>query len=342
MFQSSKLALTASGAVITAALLLAPGFSAAQPQSKPMAKPQGYAEGIYADYSVATGNKLLFEVETIEQGRLDSLGNAPLSSLVSTPDHRFESADSGLEISSLSLVQKAVAEYGTHDLEFTAADFSEAGYPASEGVYRKLQVASAIDDYLLDHQALELCWPKQGHCVLVDPAVIFIDSIVNNHRRLQAEGFGMKVFESRGAQKAGCGLASNPGLTDRNHYWGSFPVRYTNALGWTLVEKNLGSQQSGIRCNSSCQPAPYGYSNSSSCWGTGGWTCACDNKFGYGSTGSSGKWISETRCTHRWVQSAKASGSVHNQGSLSVDITWTLGGGVDSNGGQISDTCGYF
>ncbi len=342
MSQSTKLALSASGALFAAALLLAPGFSQAQPPSKPIAKPQGYAEGIYAGYSVATGNKLLFEVETLEQGRLDALRGLTFGEVITAPEHRFESADSGLEITSLGLVQKAAADYGTHDLEFTTEDLAKAGYPTSQGVYRKLQVASAIDDHLLDHQALELCWPKQGHCVLVDPAVIFIDSIVNNHRRLAAEGFGLKVFESHDAQKAGCGLASNPSITNRNHYWGSYTVQYTNVFGGVLVEKNLGSQQSGMRCNSSCQPAPYGYSNSSSCWGTGGWTCACDNKFGYGSTGSSGKWISETRCTHRWVQSAKASGSVHNQGSLSVDITWTLGGGVDANGGQISDTCGYF
>lgn len=42
------------------------------------------------------------------------------------------------------------------------------------------------------------------------------------------------------------------------------------------------------------------------------------------------------------VQSAVASATVENQGSVSVDITWTQGGGVDARGGRMTDSCGYF
>ncbi len=81
---------------------------------------------------------------------------------------------------------------------------------------------------------------------------------------------------------------------------------------------------------------------SSSCQGYLGWSCSCDNDFGYGSTGGTGKWIAETKCTHKFAFSANASASVSNLGSASVTVNWSLDGTPDGNGGYYMDTCGYF
>ncbi len=119
-------------------------------------------------------------------------------------------------------------------------------------------------------------------------------------------------------------------------------MQYKNVFGMTLVQKDMGAQKAGIRCDASCRPAPYGTSYASSAWGTLGWNAACDNDFGYGSSGGSGKWISETKCTHKWAGSATANASVTDIGSLSVAIQWSVDGGVDQNGGQVIDTCGFY
>lgn len=330
------------GVALVASVLVLPALAGAEAPTKPAAH-AGYAEGLYADYSAASDQTILFEVETLERGRLARLGDATFGELIEVPGHRIDASESGLAITNLALTKNAAEGHGTHDLGFTAADLAEVGYPVEMGMFRTLQVGVALGDEILTHEAMELCWPKLGHCYVIDPVIVFLDSIVRENRRLQAEGWGMKIMTSRSLDaKASCGLSSNPSRTDISYYWGGYTRWYENIYGQTLVSKSLGSQKSGIRCNSSCGPAPYGYSNSSSCWGTLGWTCACDNAFGVGTTGGTGKWIAETRCTHKFTFSATASASVTNYGSASVDIDWTLGGGVDGNGGQIVDTCGYF
>jgi hypothetical protein len=113
-------------------------------------------------------------------------------------------------------------------------------------------------------------------------------------------------------------------------------------LGGTLVRKVLGGQQCGVRCDAYCRPSPYGYSYASSCQGYLGWSCRCDNQFAYGRTGGTGKYISQTKCTHRYALSAAASASVSNLGSASVSVNWTIAGTPDSNGGQYMDTCGWY
>lgn len=329
------------GAALLASILVLPALADAKAPFKPLQT--GYAEGLYADYAAASDHTILFEIETLERGRLAELGGTSFGELISVPGHRIDASESGLAITNLALTKNAAEGHGAHDLGFTPADLEEVGYPVEMGTFRKLQVGVSLGDEILTHQAIELCWQEIDHCYVVDPVIVFLDSIVQENRRLRAEGWGPKVLVDRSATtKASCGLASSPSHIGISYTWGAYTRTYKNVYGMTLVTKNLGSQQSAIRCNSSCDPAPYGYSNSSSCSGTLGWTCACDNAFGVGITGSTGKWIAETRCTHKFTFSAKASASVTNYGSASVDINWTLGGGVDGNGGQIVDSCGYF
>jgi len=298
-----------------------------------------HAEGIYAEFTAATAEAIEFEVFTVESGSLGQIGGTPFGDLLAVPSFRVSVDEAGIDYRNPKFFEPEAANYGLHDMAFTVEDFVAVGYPVEMGRYRRLTVSAGIAGDWRNYEALELCWPELNHCTLVDPVVTFVESMVHTRLRLIVEGWGPKVDASPSPDKAVCRLSGHSWTNNYAFNWGGYWREYYNALGQTLVHKDLGAQQAGLRCNSSCYPAPYGYSYSSSCWGTLGWTCACDNKFGYGTTGTTGKWIAETKCTHSWVQSAKASASVQNQGSASVDITWTLGGGVDANGGQILDTC---
>lgn len=328
-----------------------------QVQAAPVAKPASrapavgaYAEGIYAEYATGAGDRLLFEVETLASGRLAEIAGTPFGQLITVPGHLVVASQFGTQIRDPQFVTPATKGAEHSDLEATVAGFEEVGYPIDLGRYRRLQVGVAMAGEIREHQALEFCWSSLGHCVVLDPVVVFLDSMVQNRLRLSAEGWGPRLVMRRPEEgviqhKATCGLASNPSKTDVYYYWGAYWVEYRNIFGMTLVHKDMGAQKAGIRCNASCMPDPYGYSNASSCWGTLGWTCACDNDFGYGTGGPggrSGKFMAETKCTHQWVLQAKASASVTGLGSIDVDIDWTVEGGVDANGGEIIDTCGWY
>ena len=229
-----------------------------------------------------------------------------------------------------------------HQLTATVEGFDKVGYPVQQGQYRLLEIGVGLGTETTTHEALEFCWPKQGHCVVLDPAVTFLDTMVQNRRRLQAEGWNVKIKLNPVTSKSTCQLASHRGYIGITYTWGAYTVTYKDIFGVTLVQKSLGGQQSGLRCDSSCHPAPYGYSNSSSCYGNLGYTCACGNAFGSGNTGGTGKSISETKCTHQLFTASQASVSIKDNFTASVSLNWTVNGGVDSNGGSFLDTCGFF
>jgi hypothetical protein len=315
---------------------------------------RGYAESTYAEYAAGTGNQIAFDVKTLTTGSLTQIANIPFGQLVATTDHLVDADQVGTELRAPRFVAPYTQGFDVFmasELKNTAMGFETvAGHPVKLGVYRKLEVSTTIGSETRQHEALEFCWASLGHCVVVDPTVMFMDSMVKNRRRLVSQGWGPKVVEEpRTVAPSGemgttavCGLASNPATTNKVSNWGGYWIEYYNAFGGVLIRKDLGAQQSGIRCNTSCAPSPYGYSYASSCQGFLGWSCDCDNKFGYGTTGGTGKWIAESKCTHKYAFAANASASVSNLGSASVTINWSLDGTPDGNGGQMMDTCGYY
>ncbi|MBZ4420723.1 hypothetical protein [Myxococcus sp. RHSTA-1-4] len=334
--------------------LLAFGAGTAQAAGN-KAENRGYAESLYAEYAAGAGGRVAFDVETLASGPLKQVANVPFGELVKATDFMVDADQVGTEVRA----PRFVAPYATRgydvymasELRNTPAGFETvAGYPITAGTWRKLEVSTTIGSETRRHEALEFCWASLGHCTVLDPTVVFMESTAKNRTRLMAEGWGPKVAEEKRpvaqgdepVSLAACGLASNPAYIGKSLTWGAWTQTYYNIYGGTLVRKSLGGQQSGVRCNSSCQPAPFGYSNVSSCQGFLGWSCSCDNDFGYGATGTTGKWIAETKCTHKFAFSASASASVSNYGSASVSINWTMDGTPDGNGGYYMDTCGYF
>ncbi len=315
---------------------------------------RGYAEGMYAEYAAGTGNQISFDVKTLAKGSMTQIAETPFGELLATSNYLVAADQVGTELRAPRFVAPHTLGFDVFmasELKNTAMGFETvASRPVNQGVYRKLAVSATIGSETKQHEALEFCWASANYCTVLDPTVMFMESMTQNRMRLAAQGWGPKDVEEPGAAApsgemgttAVCGLASSPSTTNKSRTWYGYTIEYKNVFGGVLVRKVMGAQQSGIRCSTSCAPSPYGYSYASSCQGFLGWSCDCDNDFGYGTTGGTGKWIAESKCTHKYAFTADASGSVSNLGSASVSINWSLDGTPDSNGGQMMDTCGYY
>lgn len=327
------------------------GFAQAAP-----AAPQigNYAEGLYAEYAAGTGGKISFQIATVDSGSLTSLQGTSFSSLLTVPPYRIETSDHGTELRNPQFVTPLVASYALHDMGYSVDKFQQVGYPLSDGTYRRLNVTASIGGDTRQHQAMEFCWAQQKHCSVLDPVVVFLQSKVDNRLRLAASGWGPRVSPIMNNQAADqkvsqdkqiyatCGLASHHNWIGETITWKAYTVTYSDIFGITLVTKHLGLQQYGMSCDASCRPAPYSRSDSSSASGTLGWTTACARTGGAsGITSRTSREIAETKCTHEWAAQASASVTIEGSGA-SISASWKLGGGVDSNGGELTDTCSYF
>jgi hypothetical protein len=310
-----------------------------------------YAESMYAEYAAGANGQVIFEVSTREKNWQNTIADVPFQQLVGTPSYLISGEQVGLDVQNVRFVAPTESDgfdsFLVTELQNTVRGFEAQGFSLASGQYRTLRVRATIGGQRREHQAVEFCWFAQNHCTLFDPTVMFLDSIAENRINLAAQG--REVIEEEESSASGemgaaarCGLASNPSAISKSLTWAGRTVYYRNALGHTLVRKTLGGQQSGLRCDASCRPQPFGYSYASSCAGFLGWSCACDYKHAYGKSTTTGKWISNTRCTHKYAFAAKAAASVSNLGSLSVAISWYLDGTPDANGGSFTDTCGWF
>lgn len=320
---------------------------AASLRAAPPPMPAGYADGIYSDYSSAAGQKVSFELRTLQSGRLEQLAGKSFGDILGTPRYRVEADEDRLRLRNGKFTDD-LGKFDRSELDGGVEGFEVVGLPINLGSYRKLAVKVSIDGRTRKHEAIELCWAELDHCVVYDPSIVFLDSIVNNRRLAKAVGYGPRMQMQERPQQLGdvgplaaCGLASNPNYISKSLTWASWTQRYKNIYGMTLVTKNLGGQQSGLRCNASCSPAPFGYSNSSSGSGTLGYNVDCGNLYNYGNTGRTGRWVAETKCAHRFAGTATANVTRNGSGS-GVSLAWDTNGGIDSNGGYFTDTCGYF
>ena len=330
-------------------LAIAASCVAASTFAAPLAKRADYAEKIYSEYAASADDKVSFDLNVVAHGKLKDLAGKKFADIISAPQRKLTATDNGFVTSSHAF-QNVVANSAELDvLSKTVADFEAVGYPVAEGNYRVLDVITTVGRDVSSHKAIEFCWKSQFHCVLLDPSIEFIDSIANNRIQLMAKGAGPTVTTVASGATAGvqgitgvCGLASNHAIKQRTVTYGARNLKYKNIFGGTLVNKDLGGQQSGVSCDTSCKPKPYGYSNVSSAQGYLGWRTACANNSGLGITGTTAKFIGKTMCTHQYAVAASASITVLNYGTAGVDLKVDVGGSVDANGGSVYESCGYF
>ncbi len=331
--------------LVTLASTFVIGTSLAQAVAAP--KIDNYAEGLYAEFAAGTGGKISFQLSTIDSGPMTSLQGIAFSGLLSVPPYRVETSDHGTELLNPQFIVPETPSYNLHDMASSVDGFQTAGYPVADGSYRRLSVTGTIGSESRHWEAMEFCWTGLGHCAVLDPVVVFLQSKVENRLRLAADGWGPQLTPSGEGQgvvtPAGkCGLSSHHNWIGETITWKAYTVTYKDVFGLTLVTKHLGEQQYGTSCDVHCNPAPFSRSDSSSANGTAGWTTACARTGGAtGHTGRTSRSIGETKCTHKWVEHASASVTIKGSGG-SISADWTLGGGVDSNGGVYTDTCGYF
>lgn len=332
---------------VLAAAVLATLGSAAALSAQQQADGRGrYAEGVYADFATASDTLVSFEVRTVSSGPMKRLEGRSFADLVGEPSYRLGFDETRASRIMAPAFQAVPAQIDRSELDGGVEGFDVVGLPVDRGTYRVLNVRTTMGNETREHRSLEFCWKAQDHCVVYDPQIEFLDSVVNNYRSAKAEGYGPRIQEQAASTdgistQAVCRLASNINIIGRSLTWSARTVTYKNIYGMTLVSKSLGGQQVGITCNSSCYPAMYGYSNASSAWGTLGYNTDCGWRHGTGTTGRKGKSVSEGKCTHSFAGTARADVTLKGTGS-GIYLEWSTNGGVDGSGGALTDTCGYF
>jgi hypothetical protein len=308
------------------------------------------AERAYGEYALAASGRIQFQLTTLRTGALREIAERTANDVVGVPQKWVRLQQRGTEI--VDLVRE---DRNPDDDEWSApvrlAEFARLGRPVATATYRLLAVRTTLDGTTSEHRALEVCFQDAESCLVLDPVILQLSAFVESRQELKAQGWAatqgsrpvIEVGEF-GAQARRCTLNSHP-ASDR--IWITYPAwtqRYKNVFGMTLITKSLGGQQAGIACyvsGSSCRSSGFGYSNSSSCSSTLGYSCACKNTGNQtgSSTASTRSW-SETKCTHKFIGSASVSWTRNGSGS-GFSIQWDTNGSVDSNGGQIYNACSW-
>ncbi len=310
----------------------------------------GYAEELYQDFAQAAHGQVKVSLQELRHGDLSAYADQKAALFTGVPLYTITAASSALEIESLSFNDVNMKSLYLADLDTNLRDFDEAGFPLSGGQFRQFEVSIAIGKDARTHQAVEFCWADQGHCVVFDPNIEFLDSLVNGQRERRAQGWATTLRGEQSASaelpgqqqaKARCGLASHPTWTAAQITWPAYRVSYKNLLGNEIGHANIGSAQAGLRCTSSCAPAPYGYTNASSGSIIFPNSIACDFAHNQGTSGRSGKYVGKTGCSQRTVLGAKFNAEAKGVG-LGVEVTIDSAGSVKLNGGAYVDTCAYF
>ncbi|GMU43031.1 MAG: hypothetical protein IT479_02265 [Xanthomonadales bacterium] len=316
-----------------------------------LAAPGGYAEGVYADYAAASTQALNFELKTLRVGSTEALRGSTMMELTGAPRYALVTEETGLKLDGARFAPVNLEEIYLDDLDMRAEDFEKAGFPLASGQYRLLEVRATLGKATQTHTAAEFCWSEQGHCVVFDPNIDFLDSVVNNLRERRASGWaprfelepvaGIDSLTGSAVKARHCGLADFPNSTAASITWGAYTVWYKSLVGLKVVEKRIGSIRAGVRCDASCRPQPYGYANASSAWAVYPNSVQCDFAHNQGTSGSSAKYVGKSGCAHRFVLGAKFNATAKGVG-LGVDVQIDATGGVDQNGGAYRTACAWF
>ena len=190
-----------------------------------------YAEGVYADFAQASGEKVSFEVRTLSSGPMRRLEGRSFAELTGEPRYRLEFEETRSSRIVDPTFAPLAATIDRAELDAGVEGFDVVGLPVNKGVYRVLAVRTSSGGQTRDHQALEFCWKSQDHCVVYDPQIEFLDSVVGNYRIAKAEGYGPRILEQAASAGDGittqavCRLASNTNIIGRSLTWSARTVR---------------------------------------------------------------------------------------------------------------------
>jgi hypothetical protein len=313
---------------------------------------RAYAEQVYGDYQTAAKGQIAFELTTLDAGRLSEVADRSVNELVGVPGSWIQMNQRATEIDGVRSEPRNPEE-DEWSAVVSLSGFEELGLSVAEGSYRLLLVQVALDRAESEHQALEVCWAAEDHCIVMDPVVLQLDAFSQSRRELLntgllpvATGLTPTAIAAPDAQAVGaCTLNSHPTWTGAKIDYPAWGVDYKNIFGITLVHKDMGAQQAGVSCyvasDGACKSSGFGFSNTSNCFANLGYTCECDNTgnhIGLSPDGVTVKSWAEAKCAHRVVLDANVSWTIEGVGS-GFSIKWETSGSIDSNGGQLFDAC---
>ena len=306
-----------------------------------------YAETVYDNYQEAAAGRIELELTTLESGSLIDIADISVGALLGVPDYWLRMTPRGTEITE---IQREVRDLEQDEWqgEVSLHEFERLGYAVDEATYRLLAVTTRLEGTSSSHQALEVCWAADGHCIVMDPVVLQADAYLHDRTRLIAEGWAPEKNVDKAVGTTGvCALNSDSRYSGISYRYPGWWVEYKNIFGVVLVRKDMGEQKVGITCfvngAGACVSSGFGYSNTSSCFANLGYSCDCENTgnlIGTSPDGAATKAWSETKCTHRALATASVAFDIEGTGA-NFNVQWDTAGSVDANGGQVFDSCSF-
>ncbi len=302
-----------------------------------------YAEDVYSTFSNASHGETTFTVRSVSSGPAKSFAGIPFTRVLREPTQVLISDYNGYEFQNLRYEDRKAVP--TAEMDFTIETMARNGFPLNDGVYRFLEISQTFQGQKSTHDALELCWPEQYRCLVLDPSISFLDSNIGNHKRLRAEGLAPTITSGpaqESSEKAGrCGLSSDPNKLWIKRAYPEYNWRTTIA-GTTAASGKIGRVELVNACSASCKAAPS--ASAAVSFGSGGFLYAvhCDNEAGRGTDGNrQGKAVGYTGCSYAF-SGPKFDVKIKNYGTINVDASIEIKGtGNYSNGNKFPDTCYY-
>lgn len=147
--------------------------------------------------------------------------------------------------------------------------------------------------------------------------------------------------EPENGLNAVCGINGRPG---QRHFGWQQPTRtstFRNHLNMIMVQHQIGAAQSGVSCDASCRPQPWGYAHASSAWANIPFSVRCHANTNHGASGRSMRHVAYTGCSHRAVLGASLN---ITKGGVGLGATLNINsvGSVQLNGGALTASCAYY
>jgi hypothetical protein len=156
----------------------------------------GYAETIYGNFQKYAADEISFKITTLSSTSLAGMGNYTPESLLSSPAYDIRAT-----IGAITLKDVQFTGYETEwrlgegrDIQFKQLE--SVDLPLDQGVIRYLSVEATIKLDKRVHNAFEMCWPKLGHCVVMDNAIPWLDSIVHDLEKTEESGWASQPNNS--------------------------------------------------------------------------------------------------------------------------------------------------